>query len=248
MTKGERIKHRREQLGISQTELAECIGTSKQNLYKYENDIITNIPSDRVEALAKKLNTSPAYIMGWNEDTSLPSPTSENTVSPPCSACDEDASIGDTTAANHTEDEYMPYFPNYMRIGKRIAKTRKEKGLSQKDLAKLIQVNPSTLSLWEGGKQVPPLSMARQLSKILTVDEKYLLGSSAPTIDSIEPSNQLDPSYSSLDPTQREIGLHEMYNLLIALGLIPEGIQLSEDDFNFISHILEMLRLWFKHR
>ena len=142
----------------------------------------------------------------------------------------------------------MPYFPNYMRIGKRIAKTRKEKGLSQKDLAKLIQVNPSTLSLWEGGKQVPPLSMARQLSKILTVDEKYLLGSSAPTIDSIEPSNQLDPSYSSLDPTQREIGLHEMYNLLIALGLIPEGIQLSEDDINFISHILEMLRLWFKHR
>lgn len=248
MTKGERIKHRREQLGISQTELAECIGTSKQNLYKYENDIITNIPSERVEALAKKLNTSPAYIMGWNEDTSLPSPTSENTVSPPCSACDEDASIGDTTAANHTEDEYMPYFPNYMRIGKRIAKTRKEKGLSQKDLAKLIQVNPSTLSLWEGGKQVPPLSMARQLSKILTVDEKYLLGSSAPTIDSIEPSNQLDPSYSSLDPTQREIGLHEMYNLLIALGLIPEGIQLSEDDINFISHILEMLRLWFKHR
>ena len=75
MTKGERIKHRREQLGISQTELTECIGTSKQNLYKYENDIITNIPSDRVEALAKKLNTSPAYIMGWNEDTSLPSPT-----------------------------------------------------------------------------------------------------------------------------------------------------------------------------
>ena len=67
MTKGERIKQRREQLGISQTELAECIGTSKQNLYKYENDIITNIPSDRVEALAKCLDTTPAYIMGWNE-------------------------------------------------------------------------------------------------------------------------------------------------------------------------------------
>ena len=32
MTKGERIKQRREQLGISQTELAECSGTSKQNL------------------------------------------------------------------------------------------------------------------------------------------------------------------------------------------------------------------------
>ena len=84
MTKGERIKQRREQLGSSQTELAECIGTSKQNLYKYENDIITNIPSDRVEALAKRLNTSPAYIMGWNEGDSLPSPTiTEDTVTFP---------------------------------------------------------------------------------------------------------------------------------------------------------------------
>lgn len=84
MTKGERIKQRREQLGISQTELAECIGTSKQNLYKYENDIITNIPSDRVEALAKRLNTSPAYIMGWNESDSLPSPAiTEDTVTFP---------------------------------------------------------------------------------------------------------------------------------------------------------------------
>ena len=84
MTKGERIKHRREQLGISQTELAECIGTSKQNLYKYENDIITNIPSDRVEALAKRLNTSPAYIMGWNEEDTLPAPIiTEDTVTFP---------------------------------------------------------------------------------------------------------------------------------------------------------------------
>lgn len=72
MTKGERIKQKREQLGISQTELAKRIDTSKQNLYKYENDIITNIPSDKIEALAKELNTSPAYIMGWNEDSQIP--------------------------------------------------------------------------------------------------------------------------------------------------------------------------------
>ena len=72
MTKGERIKQRREQLGISQTELAKRIDTSKQNLYKYENNIISNIPSDKVELLAKELNVSPAYIMGWDEDSKIP--------------------------------------------------------------------------------------------------------------------------------------------------------------------------------
>ena len=64
---GERIKQRREELGIGQTQLAGLIGSSKQNLYKYENSIITNIPADKVEALAQALYTTPAYLMGWSD-------------------------------------------------------------------------------------------------------------------------------------------------------------------------------------
>ena len=67
MTKGERIKQRRELLNISQTDLAKSVGISKQTLYKYENDIITNIPSDVIEKLSAKLNCEPSYIMGWEE-------------------------------------------------------------------------------------------------------------------------------------------------------------------------------------
>lgn len=72
MTKGERIKHLRERMGLSQVSLADKINVSKQTLYKYENDIITNIPSDKVEAIADATGSSPAYIMGW-DDTSIPS-------------------------------------------------------------------------------------------------------------------------------------------------------------------------------
>ena len=46
------------------------IGTSKQNIYKYENNIITNIPSDKIELMAKIFNVSPCYIMGWDQTTS----------------------------------------------------------------------------------------------------------------------------------------------------------------------------------
>ena len=67
MTKGQRIKCRREELNIAQTDLADKIQVSKQTLYKYENDIVTNIPSDKIELLAKELATTPAYIMGWEE-------------------------------------------------------------------------------------------------------------------------------------------------------------------------------------
>ncbi len=81
MTKGERIKARRRELGMTQTDLATALGTTKQNIYKYETGVITNIPSDKIEAMAKALQTTPAYIMGWNDDFSdlpanvLPLPT-----------------------------------------------------------------------------------------------------------------------------------------------------------------------------
>lgn len=74
MTIGQRIKALREQKGFSQIELAEKIGVSKQNLYKYENGIISNIPSDKIEAAAAALGTSPAYLMGWDDSTVLPLP------------------------------------------------------------------------------------------------------------------------------------------------------------------------------
>ena len=65
MTVGERIKEIRNKLGMSQVDFADKINVSKQTLYKYENNIITNIPSDKIEAAAHLGNVSPAYLMGW---------------------------------------------------------------------------------------------------------------------------------------------------------------------------------------
>lgn len=67
MTKGERIRKRREEIGLSQTDLAYLIGVSKQTMYKYEMDIVTNIPYHKIEDLARALNVSEAYIFGWDE-------------------------------------------------------------------------------------------------------------------------------------------------------------------------------------
>ena len=51
MTIGDRIKKLRNQIGLSQTELAIKSNSSKQTIYKYENNIVTNIPSDKIEIL-----------------------------------------------------------------------------------------------------------------------------------------------------------------------------------------------------
>ena len=68
MTIGQRMRKRRSDLNMRLTELASKAHISKQLLYKYENDIVTNIPSDKIEVIAKVLETTPAYLMGWHDD------------------------------------------------------------------------------------------------------------------------------------------------------------------------------------
>lgn len=68
MTKGERIKELREKAGMTQEELAKKLHTTKQTIHKYEKNIVTNIPSDRIEELAKVLDSKPEYILGWDEN------------------------------------------------------------------------------------------------------------------------------------------------------------------------------------
>ena len=72
MTIGDRIKIQRDKANLSQTELAKKINVSKQTLYKYESNIITNIPSDKIEAIAHVLGVTPSYLMGWDDENASP--------------------------------------------------------------------------------------------------------------------------------------------------------------------------------
>ena len=53
---------------MTQDELANKVGTTKQTIYKYENNIITNIPSDKIELIAYALEVDPVVLMGWDRD------------------------------------------------------------------------------------------------------------------------------------------------------------------------------------
>lgn len=64
----ERIRHRREELGMSQDELAKKLGYKSRStiakIEKGENDITQS----KISAFAKALNTTPSYLMGWDSD------------------------------------------------------------------------------------------------------------------------------------------------------------------------------------
>lgn len=66
---GHIIKKRREELGISQEELALKAGyKSRSSINKIEVDG-RGLPQSKIAAIAKALKTTPAFLMGWENDT-----------------------------------------------------------------------------------------------------------------------------------------------------------------------------------
>lgn len=65
----QRIKQRREQLGMTQEELAELLGLQKSAIAKYEKGRVINIKRSTIANMAEIFHCNPSYIMGWNEET-----------------------------------------------------------------------------------------------------------------------------------------------------------------------------------
>lgn len=71
MSVADRLKEFRIKSDLTLQEAGDLVGTTKQNLYKYENGIITNIPIDKIEKLAEIYNTTPIEILGWKKYTNI---------------------------------------------------------------------------------------------------------------------------------------------------------------------------------
>ena len=62
-----KLRAMRKEKRITLDELARRVGTSKQTIQRYETGVISNIPPEKVEAIAMALGTTPAALMGWSE-------------------------------------------------------------------------------------------------------------------------------------------------------------------------------------
>lgn len=67
----ERIKERRKMLGLTADYVAEVLGVNRATVYRYESKDIGKIPISHLEPLAKVLQCTPAYLMGWKQDIVL---------------------------------------------------------------------------------------------------------------------------------------------------------------------------------
>lgn len=61
-------------------------------------------------------------------------------------------------------------------LGQRLAALRKEKGLSQAELAKLLNMGQSTIAMYEKDKRRPDTETLKRLAEFFQVSVDYLLG------------------------------------------------------------------------
>ena len=111
-------------------------------------------------------------------------------------------------------------------FGEKLQILRKEKGLTQKDVADLLKVAPSTIGMYEQGRRDPDTDTIRQLAKFFNVSIDDLLGSSE--ISCKSPKNLTALEQKQLDEEAQGL----VNNLTVSLSKNKE--QLKPEDYKIL--------------
>ena len=109
---------------------------------------------------------------------------------------------------------------NQTTIGSYIAKKRREKNLTQEQLAEKLGVSNKTISKWENGKCMPDYSIIEQLCKELSVTLSELMDGE----DAAEDSVRVYDDEQILDLLRRTQELERQKEILYGVILVVLGI------------------------
>lgn len=143
-----------------------------------------------------------------------------------------------------------------MTIGKRIAHLRKEKGLTQEELAQHMGISPQAVSKWENDQTCPDISALPKLSRLfeVTVDELLEGKEALPAVRVLPPEERKDIKDMLLRITVDSAqGDKIRVNLPMALVEIAMEIGMEMPQINGnealkgidMKKVLEMVRLGF---
>lgn len=125
-----------------------------------------------------------------------------------------------------------------MEFYEELKAARIKAGLTQQQIADEIGITKSTYCGYETAKRNPDPQRIKQLAKVLHISADTLLDTGI----------EKEKAPASTEAETREISLEETDKLLVALGLIKEGEQLSDDDLAFMEGIITLLNTWFKRK
>ena len=141
-----------------------------------------------------------------------------------------------------------------MTIGKRIAHLRKEKGLTQEELAQHMGISPQAVSKWENDQTCPDISALPKLARLfdVTVDELLEGKEALPAVRVLPPEQRRDIKDMLLritvDSAQGDKVRVNLPMALVELGM-EIGMEMPQINGNEalkgidLKKVLEMVRL-----
>ena len=118
---------------------------------------------------------------------------------------------------------------NQLTTGKFISRKRKEKNLTQEQLAEKLGVSNKTISKWETGKCMPDYAVVKSLCEELEITIAELMDGE----ESEEKSVRLYDDEQIMDLIRRTQELEKQKNLLYGILLIVMGIALQALSYTF---------------
>lgn len=131
-----------------------------------------------------------------------------------------------------------------MRLDEKLVRLRKEKGLTQLDLAEAVKVSRQAVSKWESGGGIPSTENLRGLSELYGVSIDYLLNEEAQEPE--EGTAPMEKTGNSPVPVpvregKRKVFIKWVVFALVLLGLIVAiyifAIVGNEDNFVSINDV-----------
>ena len=141
MDMADRIKQQRIKMGYTQEELGQKLGLQKSAIAKYENGRVENMKRSVIVNMAKVLECSPAYLMGWEAEAPEEKPAftarDERDIKKDLDSIMEKLSTGEAGPASYDGEDLDPeaaeLFKDELEIAlRRLKLINKEKYTPQK--------------------------------------------------------------------------------------------------------------------
>lgn len=125
-----------------------------------------------------------------------------------------------------------------MEFHEELKAARIKTGLTQQQIADKLGITKSTYCGYETAKRSPDPQRIKQLAKVLHVSADALLDIS------IEKETSPAPAKAET----KEVSADRIRALFVAAGIMPDGVDLTDEDLRFLRSVAKAVSAWFEQR
>lgn len=125
-----------------------------------------------------------------------------------------------------------------MEFHEELKAARIKTGLTQQQIADKLGITKSTYCGYETAKRSPDPQRIKQLAKVLHVSADALLDIS------IEKETSPAPAQAET----KEVSADQIRALFVAAGIMPDGVDLTDEDLRFLRSVAKAVSAWFEQR